>query len=181
MKSDGTAVLKNFKSAWCEAQKAVGGRCRKRMTEQRLYAASAGLRLTGMKRLRTDRLTPIRLERHGQCEDPPCSEAYRGERRQTALVKSAANTNTARANAERVRAAQEAKFCNSCNHPIYSCAWRVPSHARPGNLVRSGTKQPYWCACSAEDKARHFRTCKRRSEDPGPDSISVHWGILHSR
>lgn len=100
---------------------------------------------------------------------------------QTALVKSAANTNTARANAERVQAAQEAKFCNSCNHPIYSCAWRVPSHARPGNLVRSGTKQPYWCACSAEDKARHFRTCKRRSEDPGPDSISVHWGILHSR
>ena len=93
--------------------------------------------------------------------------------RQTALVKSAANTNTARANAERVQAAQEAKFCNSCNHPIYSCAWRVPSHARPGNLVRSGTKQPYWCACSAEDKARHFRTCKRRSEDPGPDSISV--------
>lgn len=97
--------------------------------------------------------------------------------RQTALVKSAANTNTARANAERVQAAQEAKFCNSCNHPIYSCAWRVPSHARPGNLVRSGTKQPYWCACSAEDKARHFRTCKRRSEDPGPDSISVHWGF----
>ena len=76
--------------------------------------------------------------------------------RQTALVKSAANTNTARANAERVQAG-------------------------PGNLVRSGTKQPYWCACSAEDKARHFRTCKRRSEDPGPDSISVHWGILHSR
>lgn len=100
---------------------------------------------------------------------------------QTALVKSAANTNTARANAEWVQAAQKAKFCNSCNHPIYSCAWRVPSHARPGNLVRSGTKQPYWCACSAEDKARHFRTCKRRSEDPGLDSISVHWGILHSR
>ena len=48
MKSDGTAVLKNFKSAWCEARKAVGGRCRKRMTEQRLYAAFAGLRLTGM-------------------------------------------------------------------------------------------------------------------------------------
>ncbi len=100
---------------------------------------------------------------------------------QTALVKSAANTNTARANAEWVQATQEAKFCNSCNHPIYSCAWRVPSHARPGNLVRSGTKQPYWCACSAEDKARHFRTCRRRSEDPGPDSISAHWGILHSR
>jgi len=80
MKSDGTAVLKNFKSAWCEAQKAVGGRCRKRMTEQRLYAAFAGLRLTGMKRLRTDRLTPVRLERHGRCVDPPCSGAFRGER-----------------------------------------------------------------------------------------------------
>ena len=80
MKSDGTAVLKNFKSAWCNAQKAVGGRCRKRMTEQRLYAAFAGLRLTGMKRLRTNRLTPVRLERHGRCVDPPCSGAYRGER-----------------------------------------------------------------------------------------------------
>ena len=157
MKSDGTAVLKNFKSAWCEARKAVGGRCRKRMTEQRLYAAFAGLRLTGMKRLRTDRLTPVRLERHGRCVDPPCSGAFRGER----------------------PADRFGKVCR--NHPIYSCAWRVPSHARPGNLVRSGTKQPYWCACSAEDKARHFRTCKRCSEDPGPDPISMHWGILHSR
>lgn len=98
--------------------------------------------------------------------------------RQTALVKSAANTNTARANAERVQAAQEAKFCNSCNHPIYSCAWRVPSHARPGNLVRSGTKQPYWCACSAEDKARHFHfqafVCRRppaRAWTPCPRAL----------
>lgn len=50
----------------------------------------------------------------------------------------------------------EAIFCKSAAPHLYSQAWRVPSHARPGNLVRSGTKQPYRCACSAEDKARHF-------------------------
>ena len=103
--------------------------------------------------------------------------------RQTALVKSAANTNTARANAERVQAAQEANFAIPATIPYTLALGGSPRHAAaPETWSGRATKASHTGgACSAEDKARHFRTCKRRSEDPGPDSISVHWGILHSR
>lgn len=36
-------------------------------------------------------------------------------------------------------------FCKNEFFPLWYRSWRVPSHAVPRNLVRSGTKQPYWC------------------------------------